>query len=72
MRVFTLEELSEGLREFTTVSPQQFAIKTSLLETIGRLQTMRNQLQTGKKLDDDKFARDLATVLGEPPQGTRS
>jgi len=71
-RTFTLEELKHGLEEFTTVSPQQFAIKSALLETLGRMQSMRNQLQTGRKLDDDKFAYDLATVLGEPPRQRRS
>ena len=68
MRTYTLEELENGLKEFTTVSPQQFTIKSALLGTLNLLQAMRNQLQTGKKLDDDKFAYDLATVLGEPPR----
>jgi hypothetical protein len=71
-RTYTLEELKHGLEEFTTVSPQQFAVKSALLATLGQLQAMRNHLQTGKKLDDDKFACDLATVLGEVPTGRRS
>ena len=72
MRTYTLEELKHGLEEFTTVSPQQFAIKSALLATLGRMQEMRNQIQTGKNLDNDKFAHDLATVLGEPPKQRRS
>lgn len=72
MRTYTLEEQIEGLKGMTTTSPQEFAIKNSILESLGRLQTMRNRLQRGEKLNEDKFAVDLATVLGQPPNRQRS
>ena len=71
-RTFTLEEQVEGLKGFTTTDPHQFAIKTSVLETFGRLQSLRNYIQSGKPVDDERFARDLATVLGEVPRARRS
>lgn len=72
MRTFTLEEQIEGLRGMTTTTPQQFAIKNSILETLGRLQNMRSRIETYQKVDSDRFAADLATVLGQPPNGRRS
>ena len=72
MRTYTLEELEHGLQEFTTVTPQQFAAKNSILETLGRLKSIRNQLQSTKFVSNDKFAHELATVLGEVTQHRRS
>lgn len=72
MRTYTLEELEHGLQEFTTTSPQQFAIKSSVLETLGRLKSIRNQLQSSKFINNDKFAHELATVLGDVTQQRRS
>jgi hypothetical protein len=71
-RTYTLEEQIEGLREVTTSSPHQFAVKTSILETLGRLQSLRNHIQSGKLVDDESFAKCLATALGEPPKLRRS
>jgi hypothetical protein len=72
MRTYTLEELEHGLQGFTTVSPHQFTIKSAILETLGRLKSMRNQLQSPKFVNNDKFAHELATVLGDVTQQRRS
>lgn len=71
-RTYTLEEQIEGLKGFTTTDPHQFTIKNSIMATLGKLQAVRNRLQSGEKLDEDKFAFDLATALGEPPRARRS
>lgn len=67
-KVYSLEELESGLREFVTTAPHQFAIKSALITTLGLLKTLRTEIKTGKAVDSDRFAVTLATVLGEPPR----
>lgn len=64
-QVFTLEEQIEGLKEILTVSPQQFAVKHSILETLAKLKSMRDALKCGAKINEDNLAKELVTVLGE-------
>lgn len=68
MTTHTLEEQIDGLQGLITSSAAQYTVKTAILETLNRLRAMRNSLRTGDKIDNDKFANDLATVLGEPPR----
>lgn len=72
MKVFTLEEQIDGLRDMDCAGAHQLAIKNSIAETLGRLRTMRDSLKTFDKVDTDMFAVNLAAIFGEPPVKRRS
>lgn len=63
-REYTLEEQIAILEGFTTVDPQQFAVKNSILNRLRLLQDLRNKVQAGENTSDSKFVSALALALG--------
>lgn len=65
MRQYTIEEQINGLQEFTTVSPQQFAIKNSILNTLNNLKALRNHVQA-KPVSDSRLAATITAAIAKP------
>lgn len=76
MRQFSLEELVDVMQEMSTVSPNQFAAKQAVIETLNRLKKVRNRISTATNITSEEFstalAVDLATALGVPCNRQRS
>lgn len=64
-RKLTLEEQRDGLAKLTTNNPYQYEAKMRVTDTINKLIALREQIEKGPgNVDSDRFAEDLAAVLG--------
>ena len=64
----TLEEQRDEISKLITSNSQQYAAKIAVLDTLNRLLSLRRQIEKGPgQLDDNRFAEDLAAVLGDSP-----
>jgi hypothetical protein len=64
----TLEEQHEGLRKMPISGMAQHELKITILATLTKLIALRKQIEQGPgQVDNDRFAEDLAAVLGDSP-----
>ena len=64
----TLEEQRDFLQRFVTNGPKEYQAKKVIFQTLNGLIALRRSLEGGPDtVNSDKFAEDLAAVLGESP-----
>ena len=64
----TLEEQRDIFKNFVTSGPKEYYAKKAIFQTLNGLIALRKSVEGGPdNVNSDKFAEDLAAVLGDSP-----